>query len=110
MWSKTVLSSLTDLIKTTQIVGLGPMLKLRRAHQLAWPGMLNGFYSTRLVQTLLNIGLFDELDTKGRVVPAEFAKAHDYDVAILESMCDAMYAYGVLVREGDAYRLSPTVS
>jgi phenylpyruvate C(3)-methyltransferase len=96
-----------ELIRTTQVVGLRRMLRLRRAQRLVWPEMMNGFYSTRIMQTLLNVGFFDELKAHGRVDVAAFAKAQRLDPAILRSLCDALYSLQILDKEGDQYRLTP---
>ena len=94
-----------ELLRTVKVVGLRPMLRLRRAQRLAWPGMLNGFYSTRIMQALFNVGFFDELGEKGTISPHEFATARALDVAVLRSLCDAMFAFGVLDRRGERYAL-----
>ncbi len=58
-----------ELIKAARVVGVRPMLRLRRAQRLAWPGMLNGFYATRVMQALLNGGFLDELALRGTLEP-----------------------------------------
>lgn len=100
------MTSVSELIKTANVVGLRSMLRLKRAHQLAWPGMLNGFYATRVMQTLLNIGFFDELESRKSVDVNQFAQAKNFDGEVLKFLCEAMYSYGVLRRAGDGYALT----
>ncbi len=94
-----------ELIRTVKVVGLRPMLQLRRAQRIAWPGMLNGFYATRVMLTLFNVGFFDELTENGSIDPEEFAIARQLDVAVLRSLCDALFAHKVLDRRGEKYAL-----
>jgi SAM-dependent methyltransferase len=94
-----------ELIRTLRVVGLRPMLRLRRAQRLVWSGMMNGFYATRVMQTLFNVGFFDELGEKGTISPDEFAAARGLEAGVLHSLCDAMFAFGVLDRRGERYAL-----
>ncbi len=96
-----------ELVKTSQVVGVKQLLKLRRAQQLAWPGIMNGFYTTRFVQALFNIGFFDELQEKGKVDVESFAARHDLDARILRSVCDALFALSILDRDGVVYTAAP---
>ena len=95
-----------ELLKTVKVVGLRPLLRLRRAQKLAWPGMLNGFYSTRIMQTLFHVGFFDEVSEKGHIDPAAFAVARNLDPDVLRSLSDAMFAFGVLERQNGGFKLA----
>jgi SAM-dependent methyltransferase len=96
-----------ELVRTTQVVGLKQLLKLRRAQQMAWPGMMNGFYGTRFVQALFNVGFFDQLQAQGKVDLEQFAAAQNLDVRILRSVCDALYAFSILEKDGNVYTAAP---
>jgi SAM-dependent methyltransferase len=95
-----------ELVKATRVIGFRELRRLRSAQQLVWPNMLNGFVLTRAVQALLNIGFFDELQKAGRINVAAFAAAHDVDEAVLNSLCDALFAANILDKAGDDYSLS----
>ena len=95
-----------EMLRTMKVVGMRPLLQLREAQKLAWPGMINGFYSTRIMQTLFQVGFFDEVADKGSVEPLRFAAAHDLDPQVMEALVDALFAFGVLDRRDGGYALS----
>jgi hypothetical protein len=95
-----------ELMNATRVVGLRQLRRLKRAQTLTWPNMINGFVLTRVMQTLLNVGFFDELTREGRVDPGPFAARNNFDDSILRSLCDALYASHILEKEGNAYRLT----
>ena len=37
------------------------MMKLYQANRLGWMDIIGGFYTTRIMSTLFNVGLFDEM-------------------------------------------------
>lgn len=92
-------------LNTLRVLGLEHVLKLLRGYRLAWQGPLNGFYNTRIIQTLLNVGFFDELERTGSVDPDAFAQARNLDPEILHSLCVALYATRFLRRNGHGYTL-----
>ena len=92
-----------ELINAARVIGVGKLRNLRRSHRLVWPDMINGFVLTRVIQTLLNVGFFDELREAGRIVVGTFAAARNFDERILSSLCDALYASRILEKDGDAY-------
>ena len=49
-----------ELLRTARVVGLRPMWRLFRAHHLGWIGTIRGFYTTRMMQALFNVGFFDD--------------------------------------------------
>src|SRR5689334_14766827 len=71
--------AMIEMLRTMKVVGMRPLLRLRQAQRLAWPGMINGFYATRIMQTLFHVGFLDEVAEKGSVEPARFAAAHGLD-------------------------------
>ncbi|MPY88878.1 MAG: methyltransferase domain-containing protein [Luteitalea sp.] len=100
------MTDLLELVRTMRVVGLRRMLKLRRAQQLAWPGLLNGFYATRALQALFNVGLLDTMRAQGSIDVSEFAAGRDLDPAILRALCDALFALSLLEKDIDRYWLS----
>ncbi len=96
-----------ELIRTIQVVGLRNLLRLSRARRLGWEGILSGFYTTRTMQALFNVGFFDEIQEKGTVNVAAFAATKKLDARILQSLCDSLFALGILNKEGLDYLLGP---
>lgn len=94
-----------ELLKTIQVVGLQRMLKLFRAYRLGWQGIMSGYYTTRTMQALFNVGFFDELQEKGTVNIESFAESNGLDVSILRSLCDTLFALSILKKDGSDYSL-----
>lgn len=99
--------TMLELVKTIRVVGLRRLLTLRRAQRLAWPGMLNGFYVTRIMQTMFNVGFLDEIREKGSVEIDAFATSRNLDLPVFASLCDALFSLKILDKEGRSYRLNP---
>jgi ubiquinone/menaquinone biosynthesis C-methylase UbiE len=91
------------LIRT---VGWRRLLELFRAYRLGWQGIISGFYTTRTLQVLFNVGFFDEILAQGQVEVRVFAEQEHLDEKILQSLCDSLYALRILDRRGDAYVLT----
>jgi ubiquinone/menaquinone biosynthesis C-methylase UbiE len=81
------------------------MLKLFQAYRWGWQGILAGYFTTRSLQALFNVGFFDEMQERGRVRVAAYAAEHDLDEGILQALCESLYALRILRKEGDAYLL-----
>jgi SAM-dependent methyltransferase len=96
-----------ELLNTLRVVGVRRMLRLRRAHRLGWEGIIAGFYTTRAIQALFNVGFFDALKRQGSVDAAAFAAERGLDLHILEALCQALFALGILEKRGAAYALAP---
>lgn len=96
---------MNELVRTAKVVGLKRLLGLQRAHRVGWIGILRGFYTTRTIEALFNVGFFDELQAKGSVDPDTFAAKHNLDPAILGTLCDSLFALKVLRRNGKGYAL-----
>lgn len=94
-----------ELLRTVQVVGLQRMLKLFRAYRLGWLNIISGFYTTRTMQALFNVGFFDELQEKGTVDAESFAESNDLDAGILKSLCDSLFALSILKKNGSNYAL-----
>ena len=94
-----------ELVKAIRVVGFSKMVALARAYKHGWMGILTGFYTTRTLQALFNVGFFDELDAAGRIRLDDFAREKGLDREILGSLCASLYALKILDRDGDEYFL-----
>ena len=94
-----------ELLKTIKVVGFRRIFRLYRAHQLGWVGIISGFYTTRTIQALLNVGFFDEMAAKGGVDLYEFAQQRNLDADILRSLCDTLFSLKILMRNHSIYSL-----
>ncbi|MEI6127591.1 MAG: class I SAM-dependent methyltransferase [Pseudomonadota bacterium] len=94
-----------ELLKAISVLGLGPLMKLKQANQLAWNEILSGFYTTRTLQTLFNVGFFSELQQKGAVRIEAFAAANNLDKEILSALCDSLAALSILQKQGEEFSL-----
>ena len=103
VWSFVI--NVLELVNTIRVVGIRKMVAMARAYKLGWMEILTGFYTTRTLQALFNIGFFDELDAKGRLRLEDFAREKGLDLHILTSLCNSLYALKILDRDGDEYLL-----
>lgn len=88
---------------------LGPrrLLRLSKGYRLGWMGAIQGYFTTRTIQALLNIGFFDALHAQIRVDVSSFARANNVDHDILQTLCNSLYALRILDRDGQTYQLTP---
>ncbi|NJN19762.1 MAG: methyltransferase domain-containing protein [Oscillochloris sp.] len=96
---------MNTLLQSIRIVGWWPMLRLLQAYRLSWPNLLGGFYTTRMLQTLQNVGFFAEIQRSGRIDVEQFAAERRLDACILRSICEALFALRYLKRDGEGYQL-----
>lgn len=92
-----------ELLKTIQVIGLKRMFKLYKAHRYAWKQIISGFYTTRTMQALFNVGFFDELVLKGNIDIDEFARSKNFDAIILQALCDYLFALSILKKNSSGY-------
>jgi SAM-dependent methyltransferase len=95
------------LLELVRTVGWRRALQLTRGYRFAWQGILDGYFKTRIVQTLLNVGFFDALEREGSVEAASFAAAGGLDPGMLVSLSDGLVALGILDKTGTTYSLTP---
>lgn len=93
-------------LKAIQVLGLGRLLRIARAHRLGWLDTISGFYTTRTMQALFNVGFFDELQAHGQIDVATFAEQKNLDTQILEALCNSLYALRILNKNSASYVLS----
>lgn len=96
---------MSELMRMLRILGLERTWSLIRAFRIGWQGTVSGFIVTRVIQTLLNVGFFDEIQKRGQVNVQAFATANNLDQEMLQAMCDALYALRILKRVGTGYGL-----
>ena len=94
-----------ELLKTIRVVGLRHTLMLYRAYRWGWMDTISGFFTTRTLQALFNVGFFDEMQAKGAVNIESFAVAKNLDFSILKSLCDSLFSLSILKKEGVEYWL-----
>ena len=94
-----------EFLTTMRVVGWRRMWHLWRGYRLGWIQTIAPFYTTRTLQTLFNVGFFDELQRHGTVDVARFADAHRLDEHILQSLVDSLYALRILDKQGTSYVL-----
>jgi hypothetical protein len=94
-----------ELVNAIRVLGLRRLVDLGRAYKHGWMGILTGFYTTRTLQALFNVGFFDELEAEGRVELDLFAQKKGLDAEILKALCDSLVALKILDRRGKEYFL-----
>lgn len=95
----------SELLRMIRIVGPRNLFDLIRAYRVGWRDTIGGFFVTRIIQTLINVGFFDEMEARGSIEVDAFAEAHDLDAHILQSLCDALYSQRILQKKGNGYIL-----
>lgn len=96
---------MSELLTTIRVLGPRRLVKLLRGYRAGWLGIISGFYTTRTIQALLNVGFFDEMQDKGRVDADDFAAARGLDPSILTSLCDSLFSLRILDKSGREYSL-----
>lgn len=95
---------MAGIFRAIRVLGLPHLWRLKRAQVLGTP-IERGFFATRVIQALFNIGLLDEISSKGSVSLSAFAQEKSLDLRILRLLSDYLYALGFLNKDGDRYSL-----
>jgi hypothetical protein len=82
---------MSGLFRALRVLGPFHLWKLRTAQKWGTP-IERGFFATRVIQSLFNIGFMDELSISGHISLSNYASAHNYDLRILKLLCDYLYA------------------
>ncbi len=90
---------MSTLISVTRKLGFGTMMASRRARSDAWEEIIAVHFVTRCFQTLLNLGVLDEMMAKGGIDPAAHAEKEGLDGQLLKAVCEALYARRLLNRD-----------
>jgi SAM-dependent methyltransferase len=93
---------MSSLLSVTRTLGLSKILESRKAKQLAWEEMISVHFVTRCFQTLLNLGLLEEMVQRGTVDVKVFAETNGLDSDLLRAICEALYARRLLRKESDS--------
>ena len=95
---------LAGFLHALRVLGLSHLWKLRQAQRLGTP-IERGFFATRVIQCLFNVGFLDELAAKGTVDLSAYAQRNHLDAGILQVLCDYLYALKFLSKDGGRYGL-----
>ena len=94
---------MSGLLRALRVLGPSHLWKLRTARKWGTP-IARGFFATRVIQSLFNIGFMDELFISGNISLSTYASQHNYDLRILRLLCDYLYALEFLEKkQGDCY-------
>lgn len=92
-----------DRLRVARVLGLTRLRDLYRGYKYGWMGAIHGYVTTRTMQTLFDVGFFEELEARGRINVDAFAREKGLDAHVLGVLCNSLYAQRVLRREGDDY-------
>src|SRR5581483_6851973 len=81
--------------------------KMRKVRKQVWEDLISPHFTTRCIQTLLNVGFMEALRDSPRQ-PADFAREHGLNAKLLEAICEALYARRILTRSSTGYGLAET--
>lgn len=94
-----------EFLQVARVLGWRQVLKLYRAKRFAGGTLIRGFFATPIIISMFNTGFFDEIIQKEQIALDAFAMQHGLDKAILQSLCDYLYAMKVLDKRGEDYVL-----
>jgi len=96
---------MSELVNALRLLGWRRMWRLWRGYRVGWMQTIAPFYTMRTLQTLLNVGFFDELQRQGSIDVADFANANGLDAPILQALVDSLYSLSILDKRDSAYVL-----
>ena len=96
-----------ELLKLARVLGVGHLLRLKKAKGVAVGSLIQGFLATPTINALFEVGFFDALVTEKQVDIESFAAQRDLNLEVLTSLCDYLYALGFINGDGKTYSLSP---
>lgn len=94
-----------ELITAIKLLGFNHMLQIKKAKTLA-DKTLVGFFVTRVMNTLLNVGFFSEFSKKEVIDINLFSKERGLDKRILCLLCDYLHTLKILEKRIVGYRLT----
>ncbi len=101
----TVQGKVLDIAKVVKSLGLSRFVSLARAKRLAWEEIISGYFTTRAMSTMFNVGVFDHIRKKGYINLSNFADANRLDAEKLNVLCDYLFALKILKKHPDGYAL-----
>ena len=93
---------MAGLLRALRVLGPSHLWRLRKARDLATP-IERGFFATRVIQCLFNVGFLDQISARGFVDLSAFARENNLDARILRLLCDYLYALNFLEKDGDRF-------
>jgi ubiquinone/menaquinone biosynthesis C-methylase UbiE len=99
------MKNIIELIKAIKILGFSHLLRISKAKKLG-DEILPGFFITRAMNVLLNVGFFDEVSKRLTIDIDSFAKEKNFDERLLHLLCDYLYVYKILKKDRAKYRLT----
>ena len=95
-----------ELLRIGRVLGWGQLMRINRARRLGGDTLIRGYFATPTLIALLNVGFFDALAGEREVDIKAFAKEQGLEPAVLQALCDYLYAMQVLDRNGRGYKLA----
>jgi SAM-dependent methyltransferase len=95
-----------SLLDTVKVLGLNASVRSNRIRRFS-EKTFRGYYITRALMVLRNVGLLEAFERQGAVSISDFAQRNNLDIRILSALCDYLYGLGILTRHGDSYALNP---
>jgi SAM-dependent methyltransferase len=95
---------MASLFSVARQLGLPALLRLRQARRWAWEDIIGPHFVAREIQTLLNVGLLDEMKF-GPVDVAAYADKHDLEPELVRGICESLHSRKILKRQGDGFAL-----
>ena len=100
-------NNVISLVKAVQVLGLRSALRANKIKRFS-NDALSGFYTTRALVALYNVGFLPELSQRGSIHLRAFAAEHNLDATVLEALATYLYSVRVLKRRGDTYAYDRT--
>lgn len=101
----TTMIELFKIIRLIKLVGLNHLIKLRKA-KFFGEGIIRGYFLTRTISTLFNIGFFDEFKNGKKVDLELFSQKKNLNKIIFKALCDYLFSLKILEKEKFNYSLS----
>jgi SAM-dependent methyltransferase len=89
---------MSSFVQMARTLGVGRMMGLRKAKQMAWEDTISVHFVTRCFQTVLSLGLLDEMSRSATVDVRDFARRKGLDERLLLAVCDALFARQILLK------------
>jgi SAM-dependent methyltransferase len=96
---------MVSLFDTVKVLGINASVRSNRIRRFS-EKTFRGYYATRALMALTNVGLIEAFQRQGAVNIADFAQRKSLDLQVLTSLCNYLYGLGILSRRGDSYALN----
>jgi SAM-dependent methyltransferase len=96
---------MSELYRMLGVAGLRQLWRFRRARKWGWEGILRGHFMTRVLQTLLQLGVLDAMSNDTWIDARQFATANQFDPDVVVALCDYLFARRVLRKDGPRFTL-----